>query len=112
MVLVILTRWLRCQYMAKTFKIFFFGTRRPMILKPSSDRLGVKVYKASINVDPGLTLTYLKVGQIWSKLLIVLIPDRDVRSRSSGFNSPLNIGQNFLRLHLKSALFSILFVDP
>ena len=44
--------------MAKTLKIFFFRTRRPMILKLGVKRLGMELYKVYIIYDPGMTLTY------------------------------------------------------
>ena len=42
----------------KHLKIFFFRTRRPMILKLGVKHLGIKLYKVYINHDPGMTLTY------------------------------------------------------
>ena len=37
-----------------------------MILKLGMHNLGLKLYKLYINDDPGLTLTFLRQGQIWS----------------------------------------------
>ena len=42
----------------KTLKIFFFRTRRPMILKLGMKHPAEKLYKFYINHDPGMTLTY------------------------------------------------------
>ena len=42
----------------KCLKIFFFRTRRPMILKLGVKHLGMELYKVFINHDPGMTLTY------------------------------------------------------
>ena len=39
-------------------KIFFFRTRRPMILKLGVKHLGMELYKVNINHDPGMNLTY------------------------------------------------------
>ena len=39
-------------------KIFFFRTRRPMILKLGIKYLGMELYKVNINHDPEITLTY------------------------------------------------------
>ena len=39
-------------------KIFFFTTRRPMILKLGIKHYGTEVYKICINHDTGMTLTY------------------------------------------------------
>ena len=50
--------------MAKTFTIFFFGTRSLMILKLGMGHHGLEVYKVYINDDPGLTLDFLQKGQI------------------------------------------------
>ena len=41
----------------KMLKIFFFRTRRPMILKLGMKHQGMELYKIYIN-DPGMTLTY------------------------------------------------------
>ena len=43
---------------SKILKIFFFRTRRPMILKLGMKHLGMEVYKICINHDTGMTLTY------------------------------------------------------
>ena len=43
----------------KRLKIFFFRTRRPMILKLGMKHLGMELYKVYINHDPVMTLTYL-----------------------------------------------------
>ena len=42
----------------KRLKIFFFRTRRSMILKLGKKHLGIELYKNFINHDPGMTLTY------------------------------------------------------
>ena len=42
----------------KKNKIFFFRTRRPMILKLGMKHKGTEVYKICINHDTGMTLTY------------------------------------------------------
>ena len=39
-------------------KIFFFRTRRPMILKLDMKHLRMELYKVYINQDPGMTFTY------------------------------------------------------
>ena len=64
------------QYMAKTFTIIFFGARGSMSLELCMEHQGLKVFKVYINDDPSLTLINLKQCQIWSELLIVLIPDK------------------------------------
>ena len=46
----------------KRLKIFFFRTRRSMILKLSMKHVGMELYKVYINHDPGMTLTYCKFG--------------------------------------------------
>ena len=43
----------------KPLKIFFFRTRRPMILKLGFKHFAMELYKVCINHDPGMTLTYL-----------------------------------------------------
>ena len=43
-------------------KIFFFRTRRPMILKLGMNHQEMEVYKIHINHDPGLTLTNFTAG--------------------------------------------------
>ena len=42
----------------KTLKIFFYRTRRPMILKLGMKQQAMELYKVCINHDPGMTLTY------------------------------------------------------
>ena len=42
----------------KRLKVFLFRTRRSMILKISTKRQGMELYKVCINHDPGMTLTY------------------------------------------------------
>ena len=42
------------------FKLFFFSTRNPIILKLGLHHRELKVYKVCINDDPGLILTYFK----------------------------------------------------
>ena len=44
--------------MVETFKIFFSGTKRPMILKLCMQHWLFEYYKICSNDDPGLTLTY------------------------------------------------------
>ena len=39
---------------------------RAQITKQKSEHQKLKVYKVYVNEDPGLTLTYLCQGQIWS----------------------------------------------
>ena len=39
-------------------KIFFFRTRRPMILKLGMKHHAMEFYKVYIDHDPGMTLTY------------------------------------------------------
>ena len=41
------------------FKIFFFRTGRPMILKLGMKHMGMELYKVYINHGAGMTLTYL-----------------------------------------------------
>ena len=48
----------------KRLKIFFFRTRRPMILKLGMKHPGMDLYKVYINHDPGMTLTFLRQGQL------------------------------------------------
>ena len=50
--------WPPCAYMVKTVKIFFPGTKRPMILKLGIQHRVFKYYQAYSNNDSGLTLTY------------------------------------------------------
>ena len=42
----------------KTLKIFFFRTRRRMILKHGMKHQAMKLYKIYLNRDPVMTLTY------------------------------------------------------
>ena len=42
----------------KTFKIFFFRTGRPIILKLGMEHQGMELYKVYVNHDPGMTLTF------------------------------------------------------
>ena len=42
-------------------KIFFSGTKRPMILILSMQLQMLKYYQTCLNDDPGLTLTYFRV---------------------------------------------------
>ena len=39
-------------------KIFFFRTRRPMILKIGMEHQGIEAYKIYITHDAGMTMTY------------------------------------------------------
>ena len=50
-----------------------------MILKLGMDHRKLDVYKIYINHGPGLTSAYFTADQIWSKLLIMLIPRPDVK---------------------------------
>ena len=45
---------------SKNLKIFFFRTRRPIILKLGLKHQAIELYKVSINHDPGMTLTFFK----------------------------------------------------
>ena len=47
-----------------------------MIMKLGMGHQGLEAYEDYINDDPDLTLNFLQQGQIWSKLLSVLIPDK------------------------------------
>ena len=53
-------------YGNKPLKLFFSRTKSPMILKLGMYHWGLKRYKVHINDDPGLSLTYLRQGQIGS----------------------------------------------
>ena len=60
----------------KPLKIFFFRTRRPMVLKLGMKHQAIELYKVYINRDPWMTLTYFtarstKVAEAfeWGKLL-------------------------------------------
>ena len=44
--------------MVKTLKIFFSGTKRPMILKVIMQHQVLEYYQVCSNDDPGMTLTY------------------------------------------------------
>ena len=50
--------WLPCPYMVKTKKIFFSGTKQPMILKVGMHHQLLEYYQVCSNDDAGLTLTY------------------------------------------------------
>ena len=45
-------------------KIFFSRTRWPMILKLGIKHQTMELYKVCRNHDPGMTLTYLRQGQL------------------------------------------------
>ena len=49
-------------------KIFFSRTRRPMILKLGVKHQAMKLYKVYINHDHGMTLTFLRQGQLRSPM--------------------------------------------
>ena len=51
-----------------------------MILKFGMQHRGLKLYNVCINGDPGLTLTYLRQGQIWKLRLFYR------KSENSGFS--------------------------
>ena len=57
---------------------FEWGTISSMIFKLCMDHQGLEVYSANINDDWPI----LQQGQVWSNLLIVLIPDSIVRQVS------------------------------
>ena len=42
----------------------FSRTRRPMILKLGMKHQAMELYKVCINHDPGMTLTFLRQGQL------------------------------------------------
>ena len=48
----------------KPLKIFFFTTRRPIILKLGMKHQAIEFYKVCINHDSGMTLTFLRQGQL------------------------------------------------
>ena len=48
----------RCPYMVKKIIIFFFGTKRPLILKLDIQHRVLEYYQVCSNDDPGLTFTY------------------------------------------------------
>ena len=45
-------------------KIFFSRTRKPMGLNLGMDHQAMELYKVCINHDPGMTLTFLRQGQL------------------------------------------------
>ena len=45
-------------------KIFFFRTRRPMILKLGMKHQAMELYNVYINRDPGMTFIFLQQGQL------------------------------------------------
>ena len=51
-------------------KIFFSGTKRLLTLKLDMQHRVHKYYQICSNDDPGLTLSYFTVGQIWSLMLL------------------------------------------
>ena len=57
-------------YVKKTFKIFFSGTERQMNLKLGVQHRVLEYYQVCANDAPGLTLTFLYQGQIWSSILL------------------------------------------
>ena len=52
----------------KHLKIILSGTRRPMILKLGVKHQRLEVYQVNINHDPGMTLTFLRQGQLRSPM--------------------------------------------
>ena len=52
----------------KLFKILFSRTIRAMILKFAMMHQALKLYKIYINHDPGMTLTFLRQGQLRSPM--------------------------------------------
>ena len=52
----------------KEFYYFFFRTRRPMLLKLGMNHQAMELYKVYINHDPGMTLTFLRQGQLRSPM--------------------------------------------
>ena len=57
-------------YMVNTLKVFFSRTKGPMTLKLGMQHQVHKYYQACSNDDPGLTMTYLRQGQIWSLMIL------------------------------------------
>ena len=57
-------------YVKNLKKIFFSGTKRPMTLIVGMQHRVLKYYQVYSNDNPGLTLTYLRKGQIWSLKLL------------------------------------------
>ena len=55
----------RAHIWKKPSKIFFFITRRHVIMKPGMQHHGLKLYKVYINDDFRLTLTYFAAGSNW-----------------------------------------------
>ena len=54
----------------KNVKFFFCGTKRPMTLKVCMQHRVLEYYQVCSNDDPGLTLTYLRQGQILCLMLL------------------------------------------
>ena len=52
----------------KPLKIFFSRTRRPMILRLGVKHQAMELYKVYINHDHGMTLTFLRQGQLRSPM--------------------------------------------
>ena len=48
----------------KPLRIFFSRTRRPMILNLGMKHQAMELYKVYINHGPGMTLTFLRQGQL------------------------------------------------
>ena len=62
------------QYMVKTLKISFSGTKRPMTLKVGMQHRVLEYYQVCSNDDSGLTLTYFTASSnlvpydfVWEK---------------------------------------------
>ena len=68
-------RWLPSPYMVKTFKMSFFGTKRPMTLKRCIRHRVLKYYQTGSNDDTGLTMP---IFMIWSNMF----PDPSVRVKA------------------------------
>ena len=54
----------------KNLKKIFYWTKRLMTLKVGMQHCVLKYYQICSNDDPGLTLTFLRPGQIWSPMLL------------------------------------------
>ena len=62
------TIWPPCLYMVKTLKKILSGTKRPMTLKLDMQHQILEYYQVCSNDDPGLTLIFLRQGQICSPM--------------------------------------------
>ena len=65
-------------YGTKPLKIFFSRPYRPMIVKLAMKHYVLKLYKAYINDDPELTLTYSTTMSNLAKLVYVQYSQRNV----------------------------------